>query len=240
MTGSNDLERLLGAYLEDGPRRAPDRPVDAAIAFARSNPRRRDPLLFLKPDVMGRRPAAFSPQLGWALLVLALTIGVVAAVAIGSRPDQVPVVPPPVVESASPSVPASPDPSVGPSPSPAPTSFGVDLSDEAGFTRTLEVLDASGTVLAVEEGPVPLDEPVADIVATVDPVDPARVLVRWPFKPCDEELVLTIDQAAERLVLERRGCVIGDTIGGNDHQITLTFAGPVDVAALDVQLTEVP
>jgi len=236
MTGSNDLERLLGAYLEDGPRRAPERPVDAAIAFARSNPRRRDPLLFLKPDVMGRRPAAFSPQLGWALLVVALTIGVVAAVAIGSRRDQVPVVPPPVVESAAPSATPSPEPS----PSPAPTSFSVDLFDQAGFTRTLEVLDASGTVVAVENGRVLLDEPVTDIVAIADPDDPMRLIVRWPFKPCDEELVLTVDRAAERLVLERRGCVIGDTIGGNDHQITLTFAGPVAVASLDLQLTEVP
>ena len=55
MTGSNDLDRMVASYLEEGPRRAPDRAVDAALTFAATHPRRRDPLLFLKPDVMARR-----------------------------------------------------------------------------------------------------------------------------------------------------------------------------------------
>ena len=65
MTGSNDLDRMLASYLEEGPRRAPDRAMDAALAFAVAHPRRRDPLLFLKPDVMARRSSMFSPQLVW-------------------------------------------------------------------------------------------------------------------------------------------------------------------------------
>ena len=63
MTGSNDLDRMLASYLEEGPRRAPDRAVDAALTFANAHPRRRDPLLFLKPDVMARRTSMFSPRL---------------------------------------------------------------------------------------------------------------------------------------------------------------------------------
>ena len=65
MTGSNDLDRMLASYLEEGPRRAPDRAMDAALTFAAAHPRRRDPLLFLKPDVMARRTSMFSPQLVW-------------------------------------------------------------------------------------------------------------------------------------------------------------------------------
>ena len=110
MTGSNDLDRMLGVYLDEGPRRAPERATDAALAFAAAHPRRRDPLLFLKPDVMARRGSLFGPQLVWAALLVALTLGAVAAIAIGSRPSHEPVVPPPsLVESP------SPVPSVAPS-----------------------------------------------------------------------------------------------------------------------------
>ena len=66
MTGANDLDRILASYLEEGPRRAPDRAMDAALTFAAGHPRRWDPLLFLKPDVMARRTSMFSPQLAWA------------------------------------------------------------------------------------------------------------------------------------------------------------------------------
>ena len=75
MTGSNDLDRMLASYLEEGPRRAPDRAMDAALAFAVAHPRRRDPLLFLKPDVMARRTSMFSPQFVWVAAVIALTLG---------------------------------------------------------------------------------------------------------------------------------------------------------------------
>ena len=87
MTGSNDLDRMLASYLEEGPRRAPDRAMDAALTFAAAHPRRRDPLLFLKPDVMARRSSMFSPQLVWVAAVIALTLGAVAAIAVGTRPS---------------------------------------------------------------------------------------------------------------------------------------------------------
>ena len=91
MTGSNDLDRMLASYLDDGPRRAPERATDAALAFAATHPRRRDPLLFLKRDVMARPGSLFGPQLVWAALLIALTLGAVAAIAIGTRPSQEPV-----------------------------------------------------------------------------------------------------------------------------------------------------
>jgi hypothetical protein len=245
MTGSTDLDRLLGAYLDEGPRRAPDGAVDAAIAFARSHPRRRDPLRFLRPDVMPSRRSMFIPQLAWAALVVVLTLGAVAAFAIGSRPNDAPILPPPtVIESPAPT--PQPSASLGPSPS----VLALDLSDSnepgasadtgSGFSRTLTVDDASGTVVDVERGPVPVDEPVDEMTAAADPENPSRVILRWPFKPCDEALLLSVDAAGDSFVLERQGCVVGDAIGGEDHQVVLTFRGPVDPATFDLELVETP
>lgn len=251
MTASNDLDRLLGAYLDDGPLRSPDRPVDAAIAFARTHPRRRDPLGFLKPDVMARRSAMTSPQLAWAALLVALTLGAVAAFAIGSRPTDVPVVPPPtVIESPSPAPSAVPSAVPSPSLDPSPSAFTLELGapEEPGpsgdtgsvFDQTLTVEDASRSIVAVENGPIPTDDAVTDLTAVADPDDPTRVTLRWPFAPCDATLLLTIDAAGDSMRLERQGCVIGDTIGGEDPQIVLTFSGPVDPSTFDLEFVETP
>lgn len=248
MTGSNDLDRLLGAYLDEGPRRAPDRAVDAAIAFARAHPRRRDPLGFLKPDVMARRSAIVSSQLAWAALVAVLTVGMVVAIGVGSRPNPAPVVPPPsIVASPSRTAPSSSPPPA----TPVPSNLILELTDGVGapgasgdtgvtFDRLLEVRDQSGTIVAVKNGPSPVDEPVTELIATRDPEDPSRVVLRWPFKPCDEKLLLTVDPAADSFVLERKGCVIGDTIGGADHQVVLTFSRAVEPTTFDLELVETP
>ena len=141
MTGSNDLDRMLASYLEEGPRRAPDRAMDAALTFAAAHPRRRDPLLFLKPDVMARRGSLFGPQLVWVAAVIALTLGAVAAIAVGTRPSQEPVVPPPVVESPSPS----------PSVVPSPVVTTIELFDPNNeITWPVTVTDASGTLVTAE------------------------------------------------------------------------------------------
>ncbi len=251
MTGSNDLDRLLGAYLDDGPRRSPDRPVDAAIAFARAHPRRRDPLGFLRPDVMARRSAMASPQLAWAALLIVLTLGAVAAFVVGSRPTNDPVLPPPtVLESPSPVPSAVPSQEPTASPSPTPSTLTLELgapgepaaSGDTGsvFDQTLTIEDASGTIVAVENGPIPADEPVTDLTATAVPGDPTRVTLRWPFAPCDATLVLTVDAARASFGLERQGCVIGDTIGGNDPQVVLTFSGPVNPETFALELVETP
>ena len=145
MTGSNDLDRMLASYLEEGPRRAPDRAVDAALTFAAAHPRRRDPLLFIKSDVMARRSSMFSPQFVWVGAVIALTLAAVAAIAVGTRPSQEPVVPPSVVES--------PSPSARPSASPSPQVFSVVVTDEHESDHPVDVIDESGRLVAVDPGP---------------------------------------------------------------------------------------
>ncbi len=116
---ANDLDRRLSDWLRDGPTRAPERSVAAALDHARSHPRRRDPLAFLRRDPMGSSGrVAFGFGLRTLPIVAALGLLLVAALAvasIGGLFDQRPVVVPPVSPTSSPSV------SVGPSPVPTPT-----------------------------------------------------------------------------------------------------------------------
>ena len=231
MTGSNDLDRMLASYLEEGPRRAPDRAMDAALTFAAAHPRRRDPLLVLRPDVMARRSSMFSPQLAWVALVAVLALGAVAAFAIGSRPSQQPVVPPSVVESPSPSAP--------PSASPAPQTFSVVITDEHEIDHPVDVIDESGRLVAVDPGPAYKGPEIGDAAASTDPESDTRLFVTWAFTGCSDPTSITLDQTALIVLVERPVCQ-GDAIGGNPHQVTLTFDGPVDASAIDVQLVETP
>jgi hypothetical protein len=231
MTGSNDLDRMLASYLEEGPRRAPDRAMDAALTFAAAHPRRRDPLLFLKPDVMARRSSMFGPQLVWVAAVIALTLGAVAAIAVGTRPSEQPVVPPSVVES--------PRPSEQPSAIPSPQTFSVVVTDEHETDHPVDVIDESGRVVAVDPGPAYAGPEIGDASASSDPAFETRVFVTWAFTGCNDPTSITVDEAAQVVLVERPECQ-GDAIGGNPHQVTLTFDGPVDAATLDVQLIETP
>jgi hypothetical protein len=230
MTGSNDIDRMLASYLDEGPRRAPERATDAAIAFAAAHPRRRDPLLVLKPDVMARRGSLFGPQLVWATLLIVLILGAVAAIAIGTRPSQEPVVPPPSVVA-----PASPSPSIAPSP----TAFAIELFDPNNeMTTPVAIEDASGTLLDAEPGS-PQDVPPVDrIEATTDSSDPTRVELVWTFCGAGEPHTLTIDETGLLWRLARTPC--SDTLGGADLRMTLTFSEPVDVSTLELELVDLP
>lgn len=231
MTGSNDLDRMLASYLEDGPRRAPERATDAALAFAAAHPRRRDPLLFLKRDVMARRGSLFGPQLVWAALLIALTLGAVAAIAIGTRPSQEPVVPPPSLVTT---------PSPSPSPiAPTPTEFAIQLFDPSNeITTPITIQDASGTLVNAEPGAPQDAEPVDRIEATTDPADPTRVELVWTFCGAGSDQTLTINETGQVWQLAR--IFPCDTLGGADLRMTLTFSEPVNASALDLELVDTP
>jgi hypothetical protein len=209
--------------------------VDAALAHARAHPRRRDPLGFLRPDVMARRSALANPQLAWAALLVVLTLGAVAAVAIGSRPNNLPVVPPPsVVDTPSPSV-APSDPSA----SPSSRSFDIAVIDEHDIRHPVEIIDASGTLVAVDGGPVFTEELPAETVARNDPDFDGGVFIAWAYAPCDAPTTMTIDASRSAIEIERPRCE-GDTLGGNPLQVALRFDGAIDAATLDVVLVETP
>ena len=103
MNTSDDIDRLLGEWLEDGPTQAPHEAIERAIAHARSHPRRPDPFAFLRSSAMSSRTTPVVLRPAWILLLLGLLLAaVVAAIGIGSRNDA------PVVVVASPT--ASPAP----------------------------------------------------------------------------------------------------------------------------------
>jgi hypothetical protein len=239
MTGSNDIDRLLGVYLDDGPRRAPERAVDAAIAHARAHPRRRDPLLFLRPDVMGRRPALFSPQLAWAMLVLALTVGMVAAVAIGSRPDQAPVVPPPsVVGSPSPSV----EPSAPPE-TPEPTKGGVpevpirvDLDNATGADVSVDIVDNSETVVNAVSGTPGDGASVEAGTLQIENIDARTLRLSWVDFPIDNALTLYIEGDAARFVLIQPDPTGPTDAVAHDRELILTFNRDIAAAGIEASL----
>ena len=91
MTALNDFDRVLDEWLHEGPNRAPDRPIELAMEHARSHPRRRDPLAFLRPDPMAPRSRGLGMGLrpGLVLAVLGLLLAAVAIGVGGSRQPSV-------------------------------------------------------------------------------------------------------------------------------------------------------
>jgi hypothetical protein len=186
-------------------------------------------LLFLKADVMAPRSSMFSPQLAWVALVAVLAFGAVAAFAIGTRSSEQPVVPPSVVES--------PSPSELPTASPTSQTFSVLVRDEHGRDHPVTITDESGRLVAVDPGPAYTGPEIGDAATASDPESDTRLLVAWAFTGCSDPTSITIDATVSSVLVERQGCQ-GDAIGGNPHQVTLTFDGPVDASSLDVQLVE--
>ena len=120
MNAPHDLDRRLDDWLQDGPSRAPERSIAAALDHARAHPRRRDLLAVLRRDPMGSAGFGSGSALRLMPLVAALGLLLVAALAVatvGGPFQRQPVVVPPVSPISSPSV------SIGPSPAPTPTSM---------------------------------------------------------------------------------------------------------------------
>jgi len=241
MTGPSDLDRALASFLDEGPWRAPDRPVDAALAHARAHPRRRDPFGTFRRDPMGRRTSsAMRPALVLATLLLLAALS--AAVYIGSRPQQPAIVPPSQATetpSASPSAPS-------PSPLASPTSAGptsVELVDGNGLTTTIQIVDRSGLLVAAAGFPADPERPQsAEIEAIQLPADEGggerAIILMWVDFSCPGPHTLTIDETARNLVLGSRPCT-ADAIGV-DHQLVLTFSEPIRATDLVVELIRLP
>ena len=87
----SDFDALLAEWLEDDAFVAPVTPVEAAVDFARTNPRRRDRLAFLRRDAMTLRTTTGLRPVAIAVAVAALLAFVIGgAVLIGSAPEPTP------------------------------------------------------------------------------------------------------------------------------------------------------
>lgn len=224
MTHANELDRILGDWLAEGPTRAPDHPVQAAVEHARSHPRRWDPLGALRRDPMAgpggltglRRPVLVLASVG--LLVVA----VAASALIGMNRN--PSVVPPVSPSPSPGPSASP--SFSPRPSSAPTVFQVDLGGVGGNDASVEVIDLTGLLIDARAGqPRTVQD---DATLDFENLDERTLRFVWTGSPCDTVHQLTVKAGGVELV---KPLCFGDAIA-REFGLELTFAEPIDGAGL--------
>ena len=222
MTNLVDLDRALAAFLEDGPNTAPEAPVIAALAHARTTPRRPDPLRRLRADVMTTpwRPFGLRPALVLGLLAL-LAAGI--AVAVGSRPSEQPavVVPSPTAApSAGPS--AAPTASPGPTTA-APFSRSITMLVSGGQPYPVQISDVTGELTDARSLQPGDGASVDGIEVKVDPADPTALIVTWVGTPCEQNGSLKVDEGAHTIAILRDPCQ-GDTFP-LDRIIRLKFAG---------------
>jgi hypothetical protein len=239
MNPTTDLDRILTEWLDEGPRRAPERPVQMAIDHARAHPRRPDPIWFMRSDAMAPRTFQVAFQPIFALFAVGLVLASVVAIGVGSRNDsQVPPtasVDPSAQPSASPS-----DPPASPSPTPPTIKFNEELTitDSEGAPIRVTVYELSGLLESIDQGDLRIGtDPDEDGVwAANEPGDETLVHVVWGGCPSQDEYLVTADPIAGTIVVETSECS-GDTLGVT-RAVALQFSEPVDAEALELTLRE--
>ena len=237
MTSSNDFDRRLGAWLDEGPERAPDRTIDAAVAHAQAHPRRRDPLAVLRRDPMSG--AGFAGTLRPLPLVAVLGLILVAAIGVatvGGFLRQPSVVPPPLTPTSSPTAQSpSATPSAPAVPASSPAVIRVDLVDEIGGAAFVEITDQSGTMVDARSGLVSeAGDVITDIAVTNLPSDPNAVVLTWVGGPCDTRHVLTIGPDGRTMTMSAEACQ-GDSLGVT-RVLVIRFEGPVPASEVRTTL----
>jgi hypothetical protein len=240
---ATELDRLLGEWLADGPRRAPEAPVSLAIDFARSHPRRTDPLRAFRRDPMaGRGGALFVLQPVFALLTLGLLVAALGAVAVagglvrvGPAPIPVPAPSAPVVPV--PSVPAEPVPAA-PTPGPPGTSghFEVTLATDFATHDSVTFDDFALRVTSIKDvSTTSRGEPGAqDGMPGVTQVDDRTIDLLWVAWPCtNPHWGFVLDETATTLEFTPPPPCGGDTVAVT-RAIRVHFDGPVDAASIKV------
>jgi hypothetical protein len=237
MTNLVDLDQALATFLEDGPNTAPEAPVIAALAHARTTPRRPDPLLRFRSDVMAP-PRTFGALSRPGLLVglAALLIAGVAVAVIGSRSNEPSVVTPSPSNSAEPTSSAERF-----SNAPVPLFSGeLQLVLAAGQPMTVTVTDTTGALVAATSG-TPGDgasgeEGKVDVAA--DPADPRVLIAKWIGMPCETGAAMIVDESASAISISHPKCS-GDTVAF-DRVVRLTFRGPIDASSWHGTVIEEP
>ena len=236
MTNLVDLDRALSAFLEDGPNTAPEAPVIAALAHARTTPRRPDPFLRFRSDVMAPpRTFGIVSRPGLLIGLAALLIAGVAVAVIGSRANE------PSVVNPSPSRTAAPTTSAQPSNAPVALFRGeVQLVLAAGQPMTVTVSDTTGALVAVTSGTpgdgASGDEGKVDVAA--DPADAQVLIAKWIGMPCETGAAMIVDEVASTISISHPKCS-GDTVAF-DRVVRLTFRGTIDASSWHGSVTEEP
>jgi hypothetical protein len=226
MTGTNELDRLLGEWLDDGPNRAPDRPLELALAHARAHPRGRDPFGFLRRDPMARPWVGAGPRPALVLATVGLLL--VAVVAIGVGGSKPAIAPSPSTSPAA-SESAKPTPNASPT-APAAAGILVDLVVPAGEPQTVDIDDASGKLVEARSG-IPAGEggqtfPFDSIVVTN--LDATTLQLGWAGFPCRTNHLLMIPTDPRNMVLIRPSCAGTTDSIGIDRILILRFSEAID------------
>ena len=228
MSNLDDFDRSVSAFLADGPTRAPEAPLVAVLAHARTTPRRADPLRRFRADVMAPRAVPFGRRPALLLALLALAVAAIGAAVIGGRPSE----PAVVIPDSSPT--ASPVPTIGPStvPSTIPTgppvfSRLVPMLVSAGPELAVEVSDATGDLVqavSLQPGDGTSVAPT-DVQIVADPTSSSALVVTWQGQPCETGGSVHVDEDAKVIEIGRQRCV-GDALP-LDRVLQLTFRSAV-------------
>lgn len=218
MTNLDDFDRSLGDFLAAGPVTAPEPPVIAALAHARTTPRRPDPFARFRSDAMARqRRAILGIRPGLVLAALTLVVASIGIAVIGSRPQV-----PSIVVGPTPSSPAATP--LATMPAPFSTTFPLILAGGNPFTMT--VTDDTGILFGAESGrPVGDGASVDGVRVGADPADPHSLLVTWVGKPCETRATLTVDRYQRTISIQSERCS-GDTFP-YDRVVRLRFGTDV-------------
>lgn len=229
MTTTNDIDRRIAAFFDEGQARVSDSTIEAALAHARAHPRRRDPIRAFRRDPMGRGlgfGGLLQPVPMLAVLVL-LVVAAAAGAAVGGWFDREPSVVPPVVSPSPSATPSLPPSSAEPTPSPS-AGFQVDLIEHVGQDAYIDVIDGSSTLVDAVSGDPGDGVDVAPGTVQVenDPADPTTIVLTWAGEVCDTSHELVIEADGRTLDITRPSCE-GDMLGGVGHVLRLRFDGPV-------------
>lgn len=237
MTNLDDLDRSLGDFLADGPNTAPEAPVIAALAHARTTSRRPDLLLRLRSDAMAHsRPSRMGWRPALVLAAIALVVTSFGVAVVGSRISGPSIVPP--GPSGVPGPVTSPVPS--PVPSTGPFSADVPMIVAAGGPLTVRVTDTTGELISAQSlqtGDGMSVDPTT-IQIEPDPADANALVVTWTGAPCETVGLVTVDEIGHLLSIGRQGCT-GDATGF-DRVLRLAFSSPAAADAWSSTFVEGP
>jgi hypothetical protein len=163
--------------------------------------------------------------LATAAMLLAV---LVAACASAATPQPSPVATPPAASAA-----PSPAPTTAGS---AATGFHVELDQATGNAVTIDVTDASGTLVAATSG-VPGDGASVEAytVAVVND-DPSTLRLTWVGGPCDSANSLAVDATGHQFLLVQPECP-GDAIA-TDRVLVLRFSQPIAADGVEAFLQD--
>jgi hypothetical protein len=112
----------------------------------------------------------------------------------------------------------------------------VALNQAPGNEVTIEVIDASGTLLDASSGEPGDGASVEPYTVAVSNVDATMLRLLWVDGPCDSASTLTIDETASRFLLVQPECS-GDGVA-YDRILELWFSRTVGAGAVEISLQD--